>query len=278
MSPSTGSITESPELLSGSLAHVLRKDDDRVTIIGQAWLAAPGTLVTCGHVVEPFLRQAGSLLVKFPSSGNEYPIDSVRLHPSFLRQQDQLIKYDAALLSIRVKEPELSAPALPLIFDVTLKPQQPLLTIRYPAHLGAISSSPDPLAQTGHFLGHLRKNDHFHLLHDMPLAPGDSGAPIFIEDGVVAIHCGDTASLPGLNVATTAIRLALWGDALRELGVTGRSQLAMTPEPKARLQDAIGVFFIASVLAFALSMGGVLALKGTQHLKQQQQIDAAAAE
>src|SRR5437660_1430389 len=82
--------------------------------------------------------------------------------------------------------------------------------------LGQLSAALQPLTQDGRFLGLLRKHDSFHLLHDVPLAPGDSGAPLCFGNRVVAIHCGDTATLPGLNLPTTSIRLALWVDSLRE--------------------------------------------------------------
>ena len=250
----TSKEAESADQFSGSLGHVLKTENGKTAVIGQAWMAQPGTLVTCGHVVEPFLKQASMLIVKFPASGNEYKIDSIKIHPSFVRQQDELINFDAAVLSLRLKEPELSAPPLPIKFDVSLRNQQTLLAVRYPAHLGSLSSSSDALSQTGHFLGHLRKHDNFHLLHDLALAPGDSGAPILNEGGVVAIHCGDTASLPGLNLPTTSIRLALWIDALRELGLSETAPVVTAQERRLSPLECGYIVLIAFLISFSVAM------------------------
>ena len=216
---SSAQILENPEIFAGSLAHILHKENGKMTVVGQAWLAGPNKLVTCGHVVEPFLSDSSRLAVTFPASGAQYSIDSIRLHPNFNREADQLVKFDAAVLSIRLRNQELLATPLPLRYEQGLKNQDTLWTFRYPAHLGALSSAPDPLKQSGQYLGRLRKQDYFHLLHDLPLSPGDSGAALFSSEGVVGIHCGDTASLPGLNLPTTSIRLALWVDALKDLGI-----------------------------------------------------------
>ncbi len=104
--------------------------------MGQAWLAGIGKLVTCGHVVEPHMREAGSLIVTFPYSGNRYPIKEIRLHPSFLKQPDGLVKFDAALLQVELNEPELSARILPIVYDKVLPSQLSLTAVRYPVHLG----------------------------------------------------------------------------------------------------------------------------------------------
>jgi len=37
----------------------------------QAWLAAPGRLITCGHVVERFVSTPALLSVRFPASGKK---------------------------------------------------------------------------------------------------------------------------------------------------------------------------------------------------------------
>ena len=188
-------------------------------ILGQAWLAGPNVLATCGHVVESLAQTPNSLLVKFPSSGNRYPVKSVKLHPSYIRQKDGLVRFDAAVLSVDLAFSEKTAKPLPIAFDKPPTTSKQLASVRFPTHLGNLTSAPSPLTQVGALLGLLRKHDNFHLLHDLALAPGDSGAAIFDGQTVVAIHCGDTATLPGLGVSTTAIRLALWIDALRELDV-----------------------------------------------------------
>jgi hypothetical protein len=265
----TGRIADSPDAFSGALAHVIHKEDDKDAIIGQAWLVGQTQLVTCGHVVEPFLKEAGKLLVKFPATGHEYRIDSLKIHPRFNRQDDKLLCFDAAVLALRLKEPELSARPLPLSYDVELKAQQSLWTIRYPSHLGSISSSPDALVQSGHFLGHLRKEDNFHLLHDLALAPGDSGAAIFSEDGVVAIHCGDTGSIPGLNLPTTAIRLALWGDALRELGIQPPPSALLSQAPRHSPAMIICQALVVCLIVFFTASLSLLSVKAYLHDSQQ---------
>lgn len=249
-------IADNPEIYAGSLAHILHREAGKVAVVGQAWLAGANKLITCGHVVEPFLNDTNSLLVKFPASGAEYSIDSISLHPEFGRQDDQLLKFDAAVISVRLRGAELGSTALPICFGQDLKNQENLWTVRYPAHLGALTSAPDPLQQSGHYLGRLRKQDNFHLLHDLALSPGDSGAALFSDQGVVAIHCGDTASLPGLNLPTTSIRLALLVDAFRDIGI--HSTVPQAP-PVRRRSMAANVVIGAVALTLTL-IGSVAAL------------------
>lgn len=212
-------ITEHPDACGPALAQVVQVDNQGDILLGQAWLAAPHRMVTCGHVVDRFVANPQQLAVIFPASGNRYPVRQVRMHPSFVRQPDGLVKFDVAVLEMNLQEPESRVQPLPFSFETALKTNQTLGTIRYPVHLGQLSAALQPLTQEGRYLGLLRKHDNFHMLHDLPLSPGDSGSPLCSGNRVVAIHCGDTASLPGLNLPTTSIRLALWVDALRELGL-----------------------------------------------------------
>lgn len=235
--------------MSDALANVILQEGPRETILGQAWLAAPGRMITCGHVVERFAGNPMGLYVKFPSSGNVYPVQMVRLHPSFVRQPDQLVKFDVALLEVNFGPPESAATPLPFSYEQPLQTNQTLWVIRYPTHLAQLSAATQPLTQDGKFLGPLRKHDSFHLLHDLPLAPGDSGAPITDGNTILALHCGDTATIPGLNLPTTSIRLALWVDSLRELG------LNETVKPG----SGSSIKLFPAVLAFVVSLmiGGV---------------------
>lgn len=213
-------ITDHPEACGPALAQVVQQVDGGADVLlGQAWLAAPNRMVTCGHVVDRFVPNPGALWLIFPASGNRYQVRAVRMHPSFVRQRDGLVKFDVAVLDMNLVEPESRIQPLPFSYESALKTNQTLGTIRYPVHLGQFSAALQPLTQEGRYLGLLRKHDNFHMLHDLPLSPGDSGSPLCSGNRVVAIHCGDTASLPGLNLPTTSIRLALWVDALRELGL-----------------------------------------------------------
>lgn len=202
-----------------SFAHIIKLNQNKESIIGQAWLAGLNTLITCGHVVDDFLDKKDELLLRFPGSGNTYKIDEINLHPGFVRQQDKFVRYDLALLHCDLVHPELGAKPLPFSFEKQPDLHESLFCLRYPTHLTSLSSSPQPVAQSGKYLGLLRKHDQFHWLHDLALSPGDSGAAIFCGSEVVAVHCGDTASLPGLNLPTTAIRLCVWIDAIREFGL-----------------------------------------------------------
>jgi hypothetical protein len=240
-------LPDKPEEFGSALAHVISRDGNKEVVLGQAWIVGAGKLATCGHVVESYVQNPSDLLVFFPSSGHNYQVRGIKMHPSFVRQPDNLVKYDAALLYVDLGFPERQAAPLPLQFEKTLSPQQPLSAVRFPAHLGQISGSPNALAQLGTFLGPLRKHDNFHLLHDLALSPGDSGAPIFDGKTVVALHCGDTATLPGLNLPTTSIRMALWIDALREMGVTE----TYFPTRKTRLAPIVWAAVCAFILAFA---------------------------
>lgn len=212
-------LTDNPDKVGPSLAQIIQVEGSTEVILGQAWLAAPDRLVTCGHVVDRFIQTPHQLTVRFPASQHSYVVQNIRLHPSFVRQPDGLVKFDVAVLQVALQPPESNAQPLPFSYEHSLKTNQSIATIRYPVHLNQLSAALQPLTQEGRFLGLLRKHDSFHLLHDLPLAPGDSGAPICDGNLVVAVHCGDTATLPGLNLPTTSIRLALWVDALRELGL-----------------------------------------------------------
>jgi hypothetical protein len=268
--PNNELISEHPEIYAGSLAHVLQKENDKVNVIGQAWLAGANTLVTCGHVIEPFLSNSSVLSVRFPASGTEYTIDSIRLHPNFIREAGQLVKFDAAVLSIRLKGQELLAKALPIRYEQILKNQDTLWTFRYPAHLGALSSASDPLKQSGKYLGRLRKEDSHHLLHDLALSPGDSGAALFSREGVVGIHCGDTASLPGLNLPTTSIRLALLVDGLKELGID-RSIVPTSGKQRLSLAQQL----ILGALTAIIVLGVAVAALAAVYFNQQNQMAGA---
>lgn len=212
-------LPDNPERFGASLAHIITVENNQDVVLGQAWLAGPGMLITCAHVIERFVNTPGALIAKFPASGNGYTIRELKVHPKFSRAADQLVRYDAALLFVELRYPEREANPLPVQFNKTVAVNQELSAVRYPVHLGQFTSSPNPLAQIGRMLGPLRKNDGFHILHDLALAPGDSGSPMFDGQTVVALHCGDTATLPGLNLPTTSIRLALSVDALKELGI-----------------------------------------------------------
>jgi hypothetical protein len=94
-------LVDKPERVGPALAQVIRTDDTgREEVLGQAWLAAPNRLVTCGHVIEPFMRVPQSLSILFPATGKRYGISEMRLHPSFVRQPDGLVKFDVALLTV----------------------------------------------------------------------------------------------------------------------------------------------------------------------------------
>lgn len=260
---STPNLVDKPERLGPALAQVVRQDEmQRDVILGQAWLAAPNRLVTCGHVVDAFVQTPQALFVFFPATGKRYPVQQVRLHPSFVRQPDGLVKFDVAVLSVDLTPPDSLALPLPFTYEHSLQTNQTLWTIRFPVHLGQLSAAVQPLSQDGHFLGLLRKHDSFHLLHDVPLAPGDSGAPICDMRGVVAIHCGDTATLPGLNLPTTSIRLALWIDALRELDLQETRKTYITRA--SRLVTAV----VSFVLLFAIAFGVGSALFSKPQSKQ----------
>ena|GEM_PF-497120 len=241
-----------PDSFALSLAHIVLVEDGEDEILGQAWLAAPNTMVTCGHVVEAYKRSPASITVKFPASGNRYVVRSIKTHPSYGQGKDQLVRFDVATLQVDLRPPDSNARALPITYDVQVPAQQNLSAIRYPSHLGQFTTSQFPLAQVGRYLGRLKKDDRFHLLHDLALSPGDSGSPLFDRNSVVAIHCGDTATLPGLNLPTTSIRLALSIDALRALSIP-----ETVPTETQGLFFALGPgllsFVVSSLVAFLVS-------------------------
>jgi hypothetical protein len=256
LSSSAKSPYDNPEIFAGALAHVVKHEGGDEQVLGQCWLADHGKLVTCGHVVEQFISHPNSLSIKFPSSGNRYEVKSIHLHPSFVRQADQLVKFDAAVIEADLVAPEATAKPLPIVFERTLKSNEGIWTVRFPIHIGGLSAAPQPLAQTGTMLGFLRKFDTFHLLHDLALSPGDSGAALFDGSSVIGIHCGDTASVPGLNLPTTSIRLFLWVDALRELGIQ-ETPASERQQAATKSMAASAVVLLASFLvAFAICAVG----------------------
>jgi hypothetical protein len=249
------------------LANVTCLEDERETVLGQAWLAGKHRLITCGHVVEGYLQSPQQLVVKFPASGNRYVVSGIKLHPSYLKQKDQLVKFDAAVLKVELRSPEKEVTPLPVRFERALAVNQSVYSVRYPAHLGMITAAPSPLAQAGRILGNLRKHDSFHLLHDLALSQGDSGSPIFVGRSVVAMHCGDTASLPGLNLPTTSIRLALWVDALRELEIedlskSGDRQTRTISQKWQEVLQPVSLFVLSLALTFFLFFIGALTITG----------------
>jgi hypothetical protein len=238
-------VPDNPDLYGPSLAQIIKLEPGKEILIGQAWLVDANILATCGHVVENYADSPNAIVVKFPASGNRYAVQAIQLHPSFVRQPDGLVKFDIAVLKVLLSQPDASAQPLPITYDQALKSGQEMATVRYPVHLGVLTAAPQPLPQLGKFLGYLRKHDNFHMLHDLPLAPGDSGSPLFAGPKVVAIHCGDTATLPGLNLPTTSIRLALWIDALRELGVR-----ETVPAADIKRQHLLASVFVCLVAMF----------------------------
>lgn len=253
MSNTTGQSLN-PEAFGDALAHiVLVGNGEESQVLGQAWLAGRGKLITCGHVVAPYISDLSSLELRFPQSGNSYQnISEIRLHPSYGTEQgsNQLIKFDAALIICNLRGPEAEARPLPIAFNRPLPSQMQLTAVRYPTHLGQFGTAPNPLAQLGHMLGPLGKDDSYHLLHDLALAPGDSGSAIFDKYTVVAMHCGDTATLPGLNLPTTAIRMCLWVDALKDLGIDANTIVEEVGD-QASPVPAVLAFLAAFVIAFA---------------------------
>ena len=79
----------------------------------------------------------------------------------------------------------------------------------------------------------------------------------------MALHCGDTASLPGLNLPITSIRLALWVDALRELGIEGT--MATNQYRQAANSNQSGLI-AAFWLVFLVTIGTVTFFKATPSL------------
>ncbi len=251
------------EAYGDALAHIIKveisENGKQEQVLGQAWLVGFNKLITCGHVVDGHLDDLPALAVRFPKSGSQYAINEIKLHPNFMRdpQLNHLVKFDAALLSVDLSFPESEATPLPIAYDRNLPTQLSLTAVRFPTHLGQFSSL-NPLAQMGRLLGPLRKQDNFHLLHDLALSPGDSGSAIFDEYTVVAMHCGDTASLPGLNLPTTSIRLCLSIDALKELGVQANS-IVEEPNTSPSTLPLVASFILAFLTAFvaaAFYLGG----------------------
>ncbi len=245
------------EKIGRCLAHVVLNNQGEEMVLGQAWLAAPGMLITCGHVVDQFVLDPGALHVKFPAAGLSYPVSKIKLHPNFVRQPDKLVKFDLALLTVKLKNPQSGLVPLSFAYEQELRNDRELTAIRYPVHLSHLTDAPEPVLQSGKVVGRLNKLDQFHLLHDLALAPGDSGTALFDGARVVAIHCGDTASLPGLNLPTTAIRLALSIDAARDLSLSETASALLCSKNR-QLVRSIFAFLTAAFVAGTLTLLALL--------------------
>src|SRR5215470_6944720 len=105
------------EAFGAALAHVIAKDGDKETLLGQAFLVDENTLCTNGHVVEKHKETPELLSVKFPASGNRYKVEKAKLHPSFVRQPDGLVRFDAALIMVKLTAPESNAKPLPVAYE-----------------------------------------------------------------------------------------------------------------------------------------------------------------
>lgn len=244
------------DAVGNSLAQIIVLDNGQEQVIGQAWLAAPNKLVTCAHVISKYLNNPELLIVKFLASGNTYNLGlggKIHLHPKFQVDagKEKLVKFDLVVLEVELSLPESQAKPIPVAFDMKLPAQEALCAIRYPSHLGQFTTTVSPVAQVGRFLGPLKKDDPYHLLHDLALAPGDSGCPLMSGNYLVAIHCGDTATLPGLNLPTTAIRLAVSVDALKELGIKGSSPVTSNRTVITVAQGVVA-FLLVGLISFAI--------------------------
>lgn len=253
----TGSYSSSAsqiERIGPALAHVILINGDEQVVLGQAWLAAAGKLVTCGHVVDQFVANPGALVVKFPASGNQYKVKTIKLHPNFSRRTGEIVRFDLAVLLVDLLPPDSKVSPLPFAYDVPVSKKKKLEAIRYPVHLGSLTDAPEPIVQEGKLLGHLHTEDDFHFLHDLGLAPGDSGAALFWSKVVVGLHCGDTATLPGLNLPTTAIRLTLSIDALKDLGLNETAPFMSRSKVRPLVKASL-VFVAAALVAFRVAIG-----------------------
>jgi len=249
------------EVFGAALAQVIAKDGDKEVMLGQAFLVAPNWLATCGHVVDKYAASPQSLVIKFPASDSRYPVNKVKLHPQFARQQDGLVRDDAAVVGVELQGAEKQASPLPIAYGKSMRTHLALYAVRFPVHLGTLTGTPSPLVQVGRLLGPLKKNDNMHLLHDLALSPGDSGSALFDGESVVALHCGDTASLPGLNLPTTSIRLALCIDALKDLDINENVEIvapSVPPTKKPLLLAAVLSLLLAFFVGLWFSTGPVI--------------------
>ncbi len=255
-------LPDNPERFGPSLAHIITVENNQDVVLGQAWLAGPGILITCAHVIERFANTPGALVAKFPASGNGYTIRDLKVHPKFSRSTDSLVRYDAALLYVELRYPEREANPLPIQFNKTVAVHQELSAVRYPVHLGQFTSTPNPLAQIGAHAWTAPKK----RIASTSFTIWRWRRRFWFTDidgqTVVALHCGDTATLPGLNLPTTSIRLALWIDALKELGI---EENLVTAERSAFWNVARAL--IAFIIAFFVSFIGLSSLTSAQHLQ-----------
>jgi Domain of unknown function (DUF4384)/Domain of unknown function (DUF4388) len=68
--------------------------------------------------------------------------------------------------------------------------------------------------KTGALLGAIDAYDNWHLLHDIPLLPSNSGIPIFKDGLVVGMHCGVVPSSPEIENPTGILQQMLWVEAI----------------------------------------------------------------
>lgn len=88
--------------------------------------------------------------------------------------------------------------------------------------LAVTASTTKARVKMGALLGAIDAHDSWHLLHEIPLLPSASGAPIFKDGLVVGMHCGVSPSSHEIDNAAGILGQMLWIDAISHtLKLTG---------------------------------------------------------
>ena len=154
----------------------------RREIAGTAFVVAPGLLATNAHVAAALNaspeRPSERAVVIRSDSRDVHPITAVHVSPSW---RDGSIAQDVALLRAQLPP---DTPSLRLADDATLNALTRGTTV---ATFGFPASATDPVQPRGRLavdiLGDIREAQY--LAVGLRIAPGTSGSPIFLRDGVV---------------------------------------------------------------------------------------------
>jgi len=235
------------EEFASSVADLVVVEKDHERVIGQAWIAGAGLLVTCGHIVEEQATKLGTLIAKFPATNQRYSVLNIRMHPQY-HKEAPMFGCDMAVLTVELGYPERELAPLPVRYQKKPAAREQVYSLRFNVIDGRKQRS-EAVAVTGQFSSGASKENSGQIIHNLPLSAENIGCPIFDEDCVVAIHCGNLALKPGQTTAEPA-KVALAISALRELNLTHyREELTQT-----KLFNGIqlGAGFIISVVVIGI--------------------------
>jgi S1-C subfamily serine protease len=182
---------------------VLGTPDGKVSPMGTAWLANRGVLVTNAHVAQDMVAaaEAGMICwVTFSGQSRPVRVSKIRIHPGYAQSEAKghpVPSCDVAVLEMETPVQQAGLPVAGRGKLLALRELQPVAYIGFPmeglAGGGVNLERPKAIAKKGSISSledwHMRHSDdpsQRHLIkHDLGVAGGASGSPLFDESGDV---------------------------------------------------------------------------------------------